>query len=71
MHVIRWLSVLQLVDFGTDLESWAKFDIKCRHEMVLFQQHQCLAINLLLPKLVCIHSTAGQSTYEVVHLLHL
>jgi len=39
--------------------------------MILLEQHQCRPIDLLLPKLICIHATSGKSPNEIIHILNL
>lgn len=42
--------VLQCVDVSTDLESRSQFDVHAGHQMVLGQQQQSLAVDLLQPE---------------------
>lgn len=52
--------VFQCVDVGTDLESWSQFDVHACHQVVLSQQQQSLAVDLLHPESFC-HITAACS----------
>lgn len=42
--------VLQGVDVGADLERWPQLDVHAGHQVVLSEQQQRLAVNLLQPE---------------------
>lgn len=63
--------VLEAGYAGTDLESGAKLDVHGCHQMVLLQQQQCLAVDLLGEELLRIGGAARQRLDELIHLHHL
>lgn len=63
------LRVLEHTDAGEDLQCRAQFDVHCAHEMILFEEHQGLAINLLRAKLFSDLMATWQRADEFINIL--
>lgn len=59
------------VDACTDFECGSQLHVHGGHEVVLFQQQQGLAVNLLGTELLRVHRAALQVTDELIDLLHI